>query len=303
MAAMTHRGSSATTGGPARPAGDLGLDGGRCEGPRSEPRPSLARSGLVRLWRSALLGLGGLLLVSNAASAMTPEELSAWLQSGERVTVIDIRHPAQYAQNHVPGAINLPMPGLTQRQLPTMMNVVVVGDGFDVTAESGAIDALRAQGVPRVEVLDGGMMAWDESGASSVQQQGLVAGGPVMYVTSTQVERAVRSGRVGVVVVDMRADVAGRTPFSRTGLANLWVVEPPAAASNSQIVQHILRYRDQARGKVLLLVDDGDGRAEAVGMLLSAAGVKRQAILTGGERTLETWGQGAIETHLNGGAP
>lgn len=256
-----------------------------------------------RRWTAPLACVAAALLASTPAEAMTPAELAAWLAQGDRVTVIDIRHPAQYARTHVPGSINLPMPGLTQRQLPAMVNVVVVGDGFDVEAEAGAVDALRAQGIPRVEVLDGGILAWEESGTGSVQQAGMVAGSPVMYVTAQQVERAVRSGRLGVVLVDLRANVAGRTPFSRVGLGDLWVVEPPATATNSQVVQHILRYRDQARGKVLLLVDDGDGRAEGVGMLLSAAGVKRQAILTGGEHALESWGLGTIETHINGGAP
>ena len=258
-----------------------------------------------RLMNRLLLGLGGALLAAwpSLALAMSPAELAAWLGDGDRVTVIDIRHPSRFEQSHVPGSINLPMPGLAERRLPAMVNVVVVGDGFDVDAEQAAVEALRAQGIPRVEVLDGGMMAWDEAGQAAVRTSGMVEGSGIMSVTPKQVERTVRSGRVGVVLLDLRVDLKGRTPFAQAGLGSLYVIDAPSTATPSQVVQHVLRYRDQARGRVLLLVDDGDGRAEAVGMLLSAAGVKRQAILVGGERALETWGQGEITTHMNGGAP
>lgn len=46
---------------------------------------------------------------------VTPEEVKEAVESDEDVTVVDIRDPGQYAQGHVPGAINLPLSELPQR--------------------------------------------------------------------------------------------------------------------------------------------------------------------------------------------
>ena len=51
----------------------------------------------------------GLTQAENTAQApsITPTELQAMLQSGEGPVVIDVRSAAEFAEGHVPGAINI----------------------------------------------------------------------------------------------------------------------------------------------------------------------------------------------------
>jgi len=39
---------------------------------------------------------------------LTPQEAKARMDSGEKITVVDVRTAAEYAQGHIPGAISLP---------------------------------------------------------------------------------------------------------------------------------------------------------------------------------------------------
>lgn len=46
---------------------------------------------------------------------VTPEEIQSKLAEGEEVTVVDVRSPEQFAEGHVPDAVNLPLPELPRR--------------------------------------------------------------------------------------------------------------------------------------------------------------------------------------------
>jgi rhodanese-related sulfurtransferase len=39
---------------------------------------------------------------------ITPEEAKARMDSGDEVTIVDVRTPAEYKSGHIPGAINVP---------------------------------------------------------------------------------------------------------------------------------------------------------------------------------------------------
>lgn len=92
---------------------------------------------------------------------VTVDELAAAIEAG--ATVVDVRMPDEYEEQHVPGALLVPLPELTERthELPT--------DGtLQVICRSGArsqraCEFLAARGHDVVNVA-GGTLAWVESG-------------------------------------------------------------------------------------------------------------------------------------------
>ncbi|EST35261.1 hypothetical protein N566_17770 [Streptomycetaceae bacterium MP113-05] len=91
---------------------------------------------------------------------VTVEELAASREGG--VTVLDVRSPQEYAQGHVPGAVNVTLEELLSA--PAAAGT----DGVHVVCQSGhrsaeAVRALQEAGVTAVSVA-GGTSAWIESG-------------------------------------------------------------------------------------------------------------------------------------------
>lgn len=78
-------------------------------------------------------------------------------------TLVDVRETEEYADGHVPGALNLPMGHLTHRigELDRTAPVhVICASG---NRSSAMVDVLTAQGFDAVNVR-GGTLAWISSG-------------------------------------------------------------------------------------------------------------------------------------------
>ncbi len=125
---------------------------------------------------------------------LAPQDLEA-IRTGEHVRVIDIRPEADYAKNHIPGAVSAPYaawrgPAHSPGQLPPITELaklvqklgvdenthaVVVSSG-DTTTDFGAAArvywTLKYLGLPQLSVLNGGMQSW--AGAGLPQSQDVV---------------------------------------------------------------------------------------------------------------------------------
>ncbi len=82
----------------------------------------------------------------------------------EHLFVLDVRTPQEYADGHVPGAVNVPYDQLASRlaEVPQDKDVVLY-------CKSGrragiAADVLAANGYTRLSHLEGDMNAWLEKG-------------------------------------------------------------------------------------------------------------------------------------------
>jgi apolipoprotein D and lipocalin family protein len=82
----------------------------------------------------------------------------------EHLHVLDVRTPAEYAEGHVPGAVNVPHDQVADRlaEVPRDRDVVLY-------CRSGrrsqlAADVLRANGYERLSLLEGDMPGWIEQG-------------------------------------------------------------------------------------------------------------------------------------------
>ncbi|MFR9676518.1 rhodanese-like domain-containing protein [Streptomyces sp. TR06-5] len=91
---------------------------------------------------------------------VTVEELDAARGAGAQV--LDVRSPQEFAEGHVPGAVNVPLEDLLAAPAAS------AEEGAHVVCRSGrrsaeAVGALAAAGVNAVSVA-GGTVAWIDSG-------------------------------------------------------------------------------------------------------------------------------------------
>ena len=105
---------------------------------------------------------------ASAAAAVAPMSQEALLEHQSRhpdhLFVLDVRTPQEYAEGHVPGAVNVPYDQLASRlaEVPKDKDVVLY-------CKSGrragiAADVLAANGYTRLSHLEGDMPAWVAKG-------------------------------------------------------------------------------------------------------------------------------------------
>lgn len=80
------------------------------------------------------------------------------------MVILDVRTPEEYAEGHVPGAINIPythLPARISEVADAADKDIVVYCEVGIRAEKGAA-RLRENGFTRLLHLDGDMKAWEE---------------------------------------------------------------------------------------------------------------------------------------------
>ena len=82
----------------------------------------------------------------------------------QRVKVIDVREPMEYASGHISGSLNIPLSRISQADLPRGPLVLVCQSG---NRSAKALSQLLQQGHPHpVADLMGGLPAWQQAGFS-----------------------------------------------------------------------------------------------------------------------------------------
>jgi rhodanese-related sulfurtransferase len=95
-------------------------------------------------------------------ATITPEQLKARLEAGERVRMIDVREAEEVAEGMIPGAVHLPLGELPQRldEIPQDEEVVIICRSGGRSAR--ACQYLAMLGFTNPVNLAGGMLAWNE---------------------------------------------------------------------------------------------------------------------------------------------
>lgn len=91
---------------------------------------------------------------------MAPHEVQQRLDKGEKLTVIDVRTPEEFAQGHIPGARLIPL-----NELPARAGEIDRHDEVILVCRSGnrsaqAYRVLEGLGYDKLRNMPGGMMSW-----------------------------------------------------------------------------------------------------------------------------------------------
>jgi len=97
-------------------------------------------------------------------SELTPADVQRRQAAGERLFILDVREPAEYAEGHIAGSTLIPLGQLANRigKLPQDRPIVAVCRSGN--RSSAALSVLTRAGFTNVLNLRGGMTAWARSG-------------------------------------------------------------------------------------------------------------------------------------------
>jgi rhodanese-related sulfurtransferase len=235
-----------------------------------------------------------------SAASITVRELQAQLTNYvTRITVIDVRAPALFARAHIPGAINIPASVCGQKNLPPLGKVVVCGEGLGRDKTDAAAAALAAKPGLSVDVLEGGFAAWEGQQAMTTRPGGLQPEAP-NYISYSEL-KAAKPGETLLVDLRRRAVTSsqklaqGSAPVNPTALTDLAQEFPGLASTHEPFSTPQRLSAGSSAPPLLVLIDDGDGVAEAMARTLRGNGIKRYAILMGGEMILARHGQAGLQ--------
>src|SRR5690554_2480225 len=197
---------------------------------------------MKRFFLASTLVLGSLAAPAFAGVSpiLSPQELDS-LRTAAHVRVIDIRPEADYAKNHIPGAVSAPyaawrgpahnpglLPPLTELAklvqklgLDENTHAVVVSSG-DTTTDFGAAArvywTLKYLGLPQLSVLNGGMQSWAAAGLGQTPERPEIAASryePVLnekiFATRNDVLQQIDNPRARLVDARPTAFFEGKT--------------------------------------------------------------------------------------------
>jgi rhodanese-related sulfurtransferase len=96
---------------------------------------------------------------------MKPRDLSDLLASDPTARLLDVRTPAEFENGHISGAYNVPLDQLHEHaeEVRAARGPVVLICQSGQRAQRAEL-LLRTAGMPAMQVLDGGMIAWRSAG-------------------------------------------------------------------------------------------------------------------------------------------
>lgn len=245
----------------------------------------------------AVLGCGLGLLVGQSQAA-TPAEVQQQLNAGARLTFVDVRPTALFKEGHIPNAINIPAALVPGKELPPLGRVIVYDGGLARDLAAAAVDALNRKPGITAEVLEGGLAAWEMARSSTTQAGGMDAE-KLPQITYQDLKRR---NLEDVVLVDLREarppapGLAVRQSAS-TGFTSLSSEFPGARVASSpwKLPESRQGLAGASAPPLLVLIDNGDGKAQQTARVLKASGNTRFVILTGGESILERKGAPGLQ--------
>ena len=97
---------------------------------------------------------------TSASPDISPLELKAALDRGDRLVIVDVREPQEYRICRIPGSVLIPLGEIPQRHGEIDRDVLVVCQCKSGIRSAKAAGFLRGVGFPRVQNLTGGILAW-----------------------------------------------------------------------------------------------------------------------------------------------
>lgn len=241
------------------------------------------------------------IFATSTSYPITSRQLKELKDRGEKITLIDIRGNRLFRQGHIPGAINIPFPLIGRKRLPPIGRVVVYGDGIRTDLTREAVDILNSKHGIRAEMLDGGFPAWEAlhltiTGRKSFKEE------KFHYITYEEFLKIITS-EPDLILVDLRlSDSSSGAPDLAARFPGVKIIRPvPLEKGNVSPgmrwnLQEIIAGKIRGNSKLYILIDSGNGESEKVAHRLKGAGIKRLAILIGGQITIEREGKRGKKT-------
>ncbi len=101
------------------------------------------------------------------ARLMSSTELHQRIEKDEDFVLIDVLGTDDFTDEHIPGAVNIPLAELRQRatsDLSRNQRIVVYGFDHDEQSSNQAATLLEELGFRKVSDFDGGISAWKKAG-------------------------------------------------------------------------------------------------------------------------------------------
>lgn len=101
-------------------------------------------------------------------NAISPTE-AANLQKSQQAVIIDVRDDKEWQQQHIPGAIHIPLAELNNRlgELGAYKNAKLVMQCRSGGRSAKATELLKAAGFANVSNMEGGILAWNKAGLAT----------------------------------------------------------------------------------------------------------------------------------------
>lgn len=193
------------------------------------------------------------------APIISPSELYEKITQGDDFLLIDVQRPEQFAQKHIPGAINIPHYEIADRQqeIPRDKPVVVTcsGDACGLSVQAGR--ELVSLGFTNIYNMKRGVIGWEEAGYPTV------SGTEVTYknITVDQLKEKINN-KDDIIIVDVRE----KTEYEKEHIsAALWI-------SFVDSVANIKKEKSITKDKEIIIYDQTGLRSRLVTEQLVKAG-------------------------------
>jgi rhodanese-related sulfurtransferase len=102
---------------------------------------------------------------AGSIESISPKEASA-MYAGEKAVIVDVREDSEWNEQHIPGAIHIPLAQLNERlsELKQYKDSPVITQCKSGGRSAQAFDVLKSAGFSKVYNMEGGIIAWDEAG-------------------------------------------------------------------------------------------------------------------------------------------
>ena len=96
---------------------------------------------------------------------ISPKEASA-MSTGKEAVIVDVRENSEWNEQHIPGAIHIPLAQLNARlsELKQYKDSPVITQCRSGIRSAQALEVLKSAGFTKVYNMDGGIIAWDKAG-------------------------------------------------------------------------------------------------------------------------------------------
>ncbi len=225
--------------------------------------------------------------------SIDPETLTRWRDEGRDVLLCDVRTPGEYGAATIPGSVSAPSFDLLLGAATLHAHETVVVHCAGRTRSIIGTQTLRALGLTNVVALENGTMGWILAERSLERRADRRLASDVEVDESLKAMARARAEAIGVRRVD-DASLAARL----VGAANRYVFDVRSVAEHER--GHVPGARNVPGGQLvqrtddfiavrrapIVVVDDGDVRADVTAMWLKRMALPDVSVLDGG---LGTW--------------